>query len=163
MIESSIIFILVILLLAWGVMSGFFYRQPSFMIIIGLCFCFAGAIVIASFESLEPLELFKDVKLSLSIVNYTIAAAGGSLIAGGLMLKAQHAARKERIEAERSLYLEVTLINDLIDSFEEKMKKMDTSDVDEFKQTLADGKIVLYEKIQALKEKKKQLDKLEYE
>ncbi|MCL6352121.1 hypothetical protein [Pectobacterium polaris] len=163
MIEFSIILILVTLLLSWNVMSGFVYRKPFFMIAIGLCFCFSGAIFISSLEMMAPLEIFKDVKLSLSVVNYTIAAAGGSLIAGGLMLKAQHAARNERIAAERSFYLEAKRISDHIESFEEKMKKIDTLDVDEFKKTLVDGKVILYEKIQALKDKKEKLDKLEYE
>ncbi|MBN3193250.1 hypothetical protein [Pectobacterium versatile] len=144
-------------------MSGFVYRKPLFMIVIGLCFCFTGAIVISSFEKLEPLEIFKDVKLSLSVINYTIAAAGGSLIAGGLMLKAQHAARNERIAAERSFYLEVKMINELIKSFEEKMKKIDILETNEFKQRLTDDKILIYKIIFELREKKKKLDKLEYE
>ncbi|BES84594.1 hypothetical protein PEC302107_29070 [Pectobacterium araliae] len=163
MIEFFILLIFVILLLTWNVMSGFVYRKPLFMVCIGLLFSFIGAVVISSLERMEPLEIFKDVKLSLSVINYTIAAAGGSFIAGGLMLKAQHAARNERIAAERSFYLEVKLINDLIESFEEKMKQADILDVDEFKKTLVDGKVILYEKIQALQDKKDKLDKLEYE
>ncbi|MEQ9769991.1 hypothetical protein ABRQ03_03895 [Pectobacterium jejuense] len=163
MIWFFIIFIFVILIFTWDVMSGFFYRKPLFMIVIGLCFCFTGAIVISSLEILEPLEIFKDVKLSLSVVNYTIAAAGGSLIAGGLMLKAQHAARNERIAAERSFYLEVKMVNELIKSFEEKMKKADSLEANEFKQKLRDDKILIYKIIFELQEKKIKLDKLEYE
>ncbi|MEH0834954.1 hypothetical protein [Pectobacterium cacticida] len=103
------------------------------------------------------------MKLSLSVVNYTIAAAGGSLIAGGLMLKSQHEARNERIAAERSFYLEVKMVNELIKSFEEEMKKIDSLEANEFKKRLADEKIVIYKIIFALQEKKKKLDKLEYE
>lgn len=163
MIEFFIFFIFIILFFTWYFMLGFVYRKPLFMVGIGLLFSFIGAVVIASLETMEPLKIFKDIRLSLSVVNYTIAAAGGSLIAGGFMLKAQHAARNERIAAEKNFYLEAKRINDLIESFEKRMTQTDILDVDEFKKIVVDGKVILCEKIQELKDKKKKLDKLEYE
>lgn len=108
MLEFSILLALTITISVWSIASGGLYRNPFLLIIIGLTLSLYGAFITTALNTISSnsffSKLFESLPLSSAIINYTIAAAGGSLIASGIVLKAQALHEKEKRLAKKNLY-----------------------------------------------------------
>ncbi len=83
---------------AWGVLNGALYRHPLLLCAFGLLLAIMGGYFsyILDLGSQSKLtEIFEYLKLSSNLMSYTVAAAGGSLIASGIVIKAQHLANQD--------------------------------------------------------------------
>jgi hypothetical protein len=103
MFEFSLISIFAITFSIWTILSGKFYRNPSLIAILGLVLALYGAwlsYTLNQMSSQETMsEIFPWLALSSSLISYTIAATGGSLIASGVILKIQFLHEKEKSRA----------------------------------------------------------------
>ncbi|KAA6169009.1 hypothetical protein [Pseudomonas veronii] len=94
---------------AWGVLGGILYRKPFLLYFIGFFLALIGGYIAYGLElgSQNSLlvSLFTHLKLASAFVSYTIAAAGGSLIASGIVLKAQHLAKRDNLRAKQAVNL----------------------------------------------------------
>lgn len=106
MLEFSILLALTITISLWSIASGGLYRNPFLLVIIGLTLSLYGAFITTALNTISSnsffSKLFESLPLSSAIINYTIAAAGGSLIASGIVLKAQALHEKEKRLAKKT-------------------------------------------------------------
>lgn len=111
MLEFTLISILAICFSLWSILSGKFYRNPSIISIIGLILAMYGAGLSNSLDLMATHQLttqiFPWLSLSSTLIGYTIAATGGSLIASGVILKIQFLHEKEVNQAMREINIAV--------------------------------------------------------
>lgn len=88
-------------------------------------------------------EIFDNLKLSSSLVSYTVAAAGGSLIASGIVLKAQHLAKKDSTEAKLNIKILISELNSIKNSAQEIIKNEQNLDIQVLEKKLSHLRLYL--------------------
>ncbi|CRM04852.1 MULTISPECIES: hypothetical protein [Pseudomonas] len=109
MLYATLIIIASIGLATWMFLGGFVFRKPFVLCVMGFVLALAGGYLSYSLQeaadNAEVAKYFSDLKLAAALVSYTIAAAGGSLIASGILLKAQHLAKADKHSAKAAVRL----------------------------------------------------------
>ncbi|MBY8949526.1 MULTISPECIES: hypothetical protein [Pseudomonas] len=104
---ATLLIITILGMAAWMFLGGFVFRNPFVLYITGFVLALVGGYLSYSLQEIaangEAAKYFTDLKLAAALVSYTIAAAGGSLIASGILLKAQHMAKADKISAKRAV------------------------------------------------------------
>jgi len=104
MLVFTLISIALLALGAWSILSGRLYRQPFALYLIGFLLALGGGYIAYGLDlgsqNGTVSKFFTHLKLASSFVSYTFAAAGGSLIASGIVLKAQHQAQRDYLKAK---------------------------------------------------------------
>lgn len=103
-----VLFAIVVLTLApLGVLNGRLYRKPIYLVILGLGLALFGgffAHVLENGASIPVIaSLFPALDLSANLVGFTVAATGGSLVASGIVIQAQHLDRADKVKADQEL------------------------------------------------------------
>ncbi|KTC43773.1 hypothetical protein AO262_36750 [Pseudomonas fluorescens ABAC62] len=106
---ATLVLILTIALATWMFLGGSVFRKPFILCGIGFVLALVGGYLSHSLQQAATNEVvakyFTDLNLAAALVSYTIAAAGGSLIASGILLKAQHLAKADNLSAKSALKL----------------------------------------------------------
>lgn len=88
-------------------------------------------------------EIFGNLKLSSSLISYTVVAAGGSLIASGIVLKAQHLAKKDITEAKIKIKTLISELNSIKKSAQEIIQNDQNLDIKTLEKKLSHLKAYL--------------------
>lgn len=107
MLEFTLLAIAVFILGPWGILHGRLYRKPIFLVIWGLGLALVGGFFAHVLENGASIPVFvshfPDLELSATLIGFTVAATGGSLVASGIILQTQHLARVDKISADKEL------------------------------------------------------------
>lgn len=133
MLAFAIISILTFTVGTWGILSGSLYRNPLYLCIFGLFLAIAGGYMAYAFDVYSQnstmVEVFGNLKLSSSLISYTVVAAGGSLIASGIVLKAQHLAKRDITEAKLKIKMLISELNSIKKSAQEIIENDQNLDI----------------------------------
>ncbi|VXC15647.1 conserved membrane hypothetical protein [Pseudomonas sp. 9AZ] len=149
----------------WGLLSGSLYRKPFFLVLCGLALALTGGWFSYIFEHGSEIklvaEIFPDLKLSAALVGFTVAATGGSLIASGIVLKAQHQARIEKSRADTDLQRAIKELERVKNDDEELKSDALKLNNDEFKirlQRIRSSYVYAHERVVETMRKSKELE-----
>lgn len=124
MLLLAVFAVLVFVVAPWGVLNGSFYRKPFLIVIWGIFLAGVGAyfVHVLEFMGATPpvAEIFPNIELASKIIGFTVAAAGGGLIASGVVLKVQSMAVIDKKKAGDELHKTMTLE----EALEDKIKKV---------------------------------------
>ena len=85
-------------LLAWNFLDETMGRAPLRMVGVGILLCIAGIGLGATIANLEEVRIFSDehnqLELVSQLINVAITAAGGNVLASGLVLRADEVASR---------------------------------------------------------------------
>lgn len=98
----------------WGFINGCLYRKPLYLSILGLGLVLCSGFFVYALGNVASTHvvpsLLLDLDFSIKLIEYSLAATGGGLIASGITLQAQHLAREEKVTADRNIqYAQETL------------------------------------------------------
>ncbi|HKR39710.1 MAG TPA: hypothetical protein VJU59_08525 [Paraburkholderia sp.] len=92
-------------LLAWNFLDETMGRAPLRMVGVGILLCIAGIGLGATIANLEEVRIFSDehnqLELVSQLINVAITAAGGNVLASGLVLRADMANQRAIVDAKR--------------------------------------------------------------
>lgn len=124
MLLLAIFAVLVFVVAPWGVLNGSFFRKPFLIVLWGIFLAGVGAYFVHVLEfmraTLPVAEIFPNIELASKIIGFTVAAAGGGLIASGVVLKVQSMAVTDKKKAKDVLHKAVTLE----EALEDKIRKV---------------------------------------
>ena len=124
MLLLAVFSVLVFVVAPWGVLKGSFFRKPFLIVLWGIFLAGVGAYFVHVLEFMRATppvaEMFPNIELASKIIGFTVAAAGGGLIASGVVLKVQSMAVTDKKKAKDELDKAVTLE----EALEEKIKKV---------------------------------------
>lgn len=166
MLYSTLIIITAIGLAIWMFLGGFVFRKPFVLCIIGFILALAGGYLSYSLQeaaaNVEVAKYFTDLKLAAALVSYTIAAAGGSLIASGIVLKAQHLAKADKLSAKRGVGLVVYNIERIQQHAQQLLDNSTGLTIAQQKEQLINLRWQLCEQQAALDKARERLEQMDY-
>ncbi|MBP1125770.1 MULTISPECIES: hypothetical protein [Pseudomonas] len=166
MLYSTLIIITAIGLATWMFLGGFVFRKPFVLCIIGFILALAGGYLSYSLQeaaaNVEVAKYFTDLKLAAALVSYTIAAAGGSLIASGIVLKAQHLAKADKLSAKRGVGLVVYNIERIQQHAQQLLDNSTGLTIAQQKEQLINLRWQLCEQQAALDKARERLEQMDY-
>ncbi|WP_338478252.1 hypothetical protein VRB67_18180 [Pseudomonas trivialis] len=166
MLYSTLIIITAIGLATWMFLGGFVFRKPFVLCIIGFILAIAGGYLSYSLQeaaaNVEVAKYFTNLKLAAALVSYTIAAAGGSLIASGIVLKAQHLAKADKLSAKRGVGLVVYNIERIQQHAQQLLDNSTGLTIAQQKEQLINLRWQLCEQQAALDKARERLEQMDY-
>lgn len=124
MLFLAVFAVLVFVIAPWGVLSGGFFRKPLLIVLWGLLLAVVGAYFVHVLEFMNEtpavVKIFPNIELASQIIGFTVAAAGGGLIASGAVIKVQSMAVTDKRKAEKDLH-EAKSLEEALD---EKIRKL---------------------------------------
>lgn len=124
MLLLAVFSVLVFVVAPWGVLNGSFFRKPFLMVMWGIFLAGVGAyfVHVLEFMGATPAvaAIFPNIELAAKIIGFTVAAAGGGLIASGVVLKVQSMAVTDKKKAKDELLSAI----ELEDALEDQIRKV---------------------------------------
>ena len=166
MLYSTLLIITTLGLAAWLFLGGFVFRKPFILYIAGFVLALAGGYLSYALQeaadNAQVAKFFSDLKMAASFVSYTIAAAGGSLIASGILLKAQHLAKADKVRARAAVNATLKNIEVIQLNAQEMLDNPSPRSIGEQKERLIDLRMRLCDQQIVLDKAIDRLERMDY-
>jgi hypothetical protein len=147
MLPFAIISIFIFTIGTWGILSGSLYRKPLYLCIFGLFLALAGGYMAYIFDlssqNSDMVKIFENLKLASTLISYTVAAAGGSLIASGIVLKAQHLAKRDSATAKNDIHIIINELNSIKNAAHKIIKNENKQEAKQLEEKLLNLRLYL--------------------